>query len=180
MIKRKNPTYFGGLMIALELTNIKDFMNKLLRSEVFDHFLLQEGVITTGATYSINGQITKGFYSEEEMEELHLEGCRFLPFSMLRTNCFDIIKGKKTPSAFRFVFLLSPKNMEKTIASVGSSYNASDVTGMYINLKYQNQLLSLTTGIAYNIFSTDKTLESEWDKMVMKFLKQHEIEFEEI
>ena len=167
-------------MIALELTDIKDFMNKLLRSEVFDHFLLQEATITSSATYTINGQITKGFFSEDEIEELHLEGCRFLPFSMLRTNCFDLIKGKKTPSAFRFVFLLSPKNMEKTIASVGSSYNPADVTGMYINLKYQNQLLSLTTGIAYNIFSTDKTLESEWDKLVMKFLKQHEIEFEEI
>jgi len=167
-------------MIALELTDIKDFMNKLLRSEVFDHFLLQEAMITSCATYTINGQITKGFYSEEELAELHLEDNRFLPFSMLKGNCFDLIKGKKTPSAFRFVFLLSPSNMEKTIASVGSSYQSSDVTGMYINLKYQNQLLSLTTGIAYNVFSTDKTLESEWDKMVIKFLKQHEIAFEEI
>ena len=167
-------------MIALELTDIKDFMNKLLRTEVFDHFLLQEAMITSSATYNINGQITKGFFSEEEMEELQLSGCRFLPFSMLKTNCFDLIKGKKTPSAFRFVFLLSPKNMEKTISAVGSSYTPSDVTGMYINVKYQNQLLSLTTGIAYNTFSTDKTLELEWDKMVMKFLKQHEIEFEEI
>ena len=167
-------------MIALELTDIKDFMNKLLRSEVFDHFLLQEAMITSCATYTINGQITKGFYSDAELAELHLEDCRFLPFSMLKGNCFDLIKGKKTPSAFRFVFLLSPSNMEKTIASVGSSYQPSDVTGMYINLKYQNQLLSLTTGIAYNVFSTDKTLESEWDKMVIKFLKQHEIAFEEI
>lgn len=167
-------------MISLELTDIKDFMNKLLRTEVFDHFLLQEAVITSAATYSINGQITKGFYSEEELEELHLNGCRFLPFSMLKTNCFDLIKGKKTPSAFRFVFLLSPKNMEKTIAAVGSSYTPLDVTGMYINVKYQNQLLSLTTGIAYNTFSTDKTLDLEWDKMVMKFLKQHDIAFEEI
>lgn len=167
-------------MIALELTDIKTFMNKLLRTEVFDHFLLQEAMITSSATYTINGQITKGFFSEEEVEELHLQDCRFLPFSMLKTNCFDLIKGKKTPSAFRFVFLLSPKNMEKTITSVGSSYSPSDVTGMYINIKYQNQLLSLTTGIAYNTFSTDKTLELEWDKMVMKFLKQHEIEFEEI
>lgn len=167
-------------MIALELTDIKDFMNKLLRSEVFDHFLLQEATITSSATYTINGQITAGFYSEEEMEELHLTGCRFLPFSMLKGNCFDLIKGKKTPSSFRFVFLLSPSNMEKTIQAVGSSFHTNDVTGMYINLKYQNQLLSLTTGIAYNIFSTDKTLEIEWDKMVTKFLKQHEIAFDEI
>lgn len=167
-------------MIALELTDIKDFMNKLLRSEVFDHFLLQEAVITSSATYTINGQITKGFFTDEELEELNLIECRFLPFSMLKGNCFDLIKGKKTPSSFRFVFLLSPSNMERTISAVGSSYNASDITGMYINLKYQNQLLSLTTGIAYNIFSTDKTLEAEWDKMVTKFLKQHEIAFEEI
>ena len=167
-------------MIALELTDVKDFMNKLLRSEVFDHFLLQEASITGAATYTINGQLTKGFYSEEEVEELHLNGHRFLPFSMLRGNCFDLIKGKKTPSAFRFVFLLSPTNMEKTITAVGSSYKPTDVTGMYINLKYQNQLLSLTTGIAYNVFSTDKTLENEWDKMVMKFLKQNEIAYDEI
>lgn len=167
-------------MIALELTDVKDFMNKLLRSEIFDHFLMQEAVITSACTYTINGQITKGFYTEEELEELHLNGCRFLPFSMVRGNCFDLIKGKKTPSAFRFVFLLSPFNMEKTLTAVGSSYKSTDVTGMYINLKYQNQLLSLTTGIAYNIFSTDKTLENEWDKMVMKFLKQNEIAFEEL
>ena len=126
-------------MIALELTDVKDFMNKLLRSEVFDHFLLQEASITGAATYTINGQLTKGFYSEDEMNDLHLEGHRFLPFSMLRTNCFDLIKGKKTPSAFRFVFLLSPSNMEKTLHAVDSSYSPADVTGMYINLKYQNQ-----------------------------------------
>lgn len=167
-------------MIALELTDVKDFMNKLLRSEVFDHFHLQEAVISCGATYTINGQITKGFYSEDEITELALDGCRFLPFSMLKPKCFDLIKGKKTPSSLRFVFLLSPKNMEKMLSTVGSTYKLSDVTGMYINVKYQNQLLSLTTGIAYNIFSTDKTLENEWDKMVVKFLKQHEIAFEEI
>ena len=167
-------------MISLELTDTKDFMNKLLRSEIFDHFLLQEALITSAATYTINGQITKGFFSEEEIASLSLEGCRFLPFSTLRGNCFDLIKGKKTPSAFRFVFLLSPSNMAKTIASVGSSFQPSEITGMYLNIKYQNQLLSLTTGIAYNVFSTDKTLENEWDKLVMKFLKQHDIPFDEM
>ena len=167
-------------MIALELTDVKDFMNKLLKSELFDHFLLQEASITGAATYTISGQITKGFYGEDELAELQLKDLRFLPFSMLRENCFDLIKGKKTPCAFRFVFLLSPQNMEKTIASAGSSYKPSDISGMYINLRFQNQLLSLTTGIGYNIFSTDKTLENEWDKLVMKFLTKHEIAYEEI
>ena len=29
-------------MLALALTNKKDFMNKFLKTEIFDHFLLQE------------------------------------------------------------------------------------------------------------------------------------------
>ena len=85
-------------MLALELTDIRDFMNKLLRSEIFDHFLLQEGVITSAASYVIDGHINKGFYSAEELEELGLADCTCLPYSMLRTQCFDLIKGKKTPS----------------------------------------------------------------------------------
>ena len=167
-------------MIALELTDIKDFMKKLLLTETFDNFLLQEAVITNNATYAINGQITKDFYTTEELENLELNDCRFLPFSMLRNHCFDLIKGKRTPLAFRFVFLLSPQNMKKTIASIGSSYTESDISAIYINLKYQKQQLFLTTGISYNIFSIDKTLEKEWDGLVMKFLKQHEIPFEEM
>lgn len=165
-------------MIVLELTDIKDFMNKLLRSEVFDHFLLQEATITGAATYTISGQITKGYFDNEELMEQQLENLRFLPFSMLRKDCFDIIKGKKTPASFRFVFLLSPENQKKTIASIGSSFQNEDITGMYLNLRYQNQLLSLTTGISYNVFSADKSLEHQWDAMVMKFLSQNGIPYE--
>lgn len=167
-------------MIALALTDIKDFMNKLLKTNTFDNFLLQEAMITNSATYTINGQLTKDFYSNDELEELQLQNCRFLPFSMLRGNCFDLMKGKRTPVSFRFVFLLSPQNMEKTIFSIGSSYTSSDISGIYINLKYQNQQLFLTTGISYTIFSTDKTLEKEWDRLVIKFLKQHQIAYEEV
>lgn len=167
-------------MIALELTDIKDFMNKLLRSETFDHFLLQEAVITSGASYLIDGHVTKGYYSEEEAEELGIAHLKFLPFGMLRNNCFDLIKGKKTPAGFKFIFLLSPQNLKRTLESTGTQYTENDISGIFINLKYQNQLLTLTTGISYNIFSTDKTLDAQWDKLVIKFLAQNNIAYEEM
>ena len=166
-------------MIALKLTDIKDFMNKLLKSETFDHFLLQEATISSGATYQIDGRINKGFYSEEEAEEMGLVGYDMLPFSYLRGNCFDLIKGKRTPAAFKFVFLLSPENLRKTIASAGSPFTNNDISGAFINLTYHNQILSITTGISYNIFSLDKSLEQYWDQALCKFLKLHGIEFEE-
>ena len=124
-------------MLALKLTDIKDFMNKLLRSDIFDHFLLQEADILTGASFVIDGHINKDFYSSEELEALGLTDHKALPFSMLRTQCFDLIKGKKTPSSFKFIFLLSPDNLSRTLASVQSSYTVSDISGMFLNLRYQ-------------------------------------------
>jgi hypothetical protein len=167
-------------MLALELTDIKDFMNKFLRSEIFDHFLLQEGVVTSAASFVIDGRITRGFYSGEELEELGIRGYSFLPYAMLRTNCFDLIKGKKTPASFKFVLLLSPENLRRTLESIGSSFSADDVTGVFLNIRYQNQMLTLTTGVSYRIFSTDRTLDGEWDRLVKVFLRQHDIAFTEL
>lgn len=167
-------------MIALEITNVKEFMNTLLKTGTFDHFLLQEAVIKGAASYVIDGHVTPGFYSDEESESLGIKNYPILPFSMLRGNCFDLIKGKKAPSSFKFIFLLSPPNLEKTLASVESSYTPNDITGMFINIKYQNQLLTLTTGVSYRIFSTDKSLDSAWDKLVQKLLQQNKISFEEL
>lgn len=167
-------------MQALELTDIKNFMNQFLKSDIFDHFLLQEAVITSAASYVIDGRINKGFYSETELQELGLTDMKFLPFGMLRSNFFDLIKGKKTPSSFKFILLLSPDNLKRTLDSISSSFSENDITGVFLNIKYQNQLLTLTTGISYRIFSTDKSLDGEWDRLVRQFLKQHGIPFEEL
>ena len=78
-------------MISIELTDTKDFMNKLLRTEIFDNFLLQEAVITKAASYVIDGHLQKDFYSSTELEENGIAGYGILPFRMLRTNCFDLI-----------------------------------------------------------------------------------------
>ena len=167
-------------MIALKLTNIKDFMNKLLRTELFDHFLLQEAAITGAASFVIDGHIHRDFFSQEELEELGLTGCLALPFSMLRANCFDLMKGKKTPSYFKFVFLLSPENLARTLSSLHSSFTPNDLSAVCLNIKFQNQTLILTTGISYHTFSTDRSLENEWDSLAKRFLTQHQISFEEL
>jgi hypothetical protein len=167
-------------MLALELNNTKDFMNKLLASEIFDHFLLQEAVITAAASYVIDGKITKGYFSDEEKEKFGIRECTFLPYSMLRQKCFDLIKGKKTPASFKFVLMLSPENLKRTLESIKSGFGPDDITGVFINIRYQNQLLTLTTGVSYRTFSTDRTLDTEWDKMVQIFLRQHDIEFGEL
>lgn len=167
-------------MILLKLSEIKNFMNKLLCTDTFDHFLLQEAVIQGAVTYHIEGALHTDFYSTDELEALGLSGMGFLPFGSLRSQCFDLIKGKRTPSFFKFVFLLSPENLARTLEQTHSSFSPNDITGIFLNLKFQNGDLMLTTGISYRIFSTDKSLEHEWDQLVKRFLKNHEISYEEV
>ena len=167
-------------MIALNLLEIKDFMNKLLCTETFDHFLLKEALIQSSITWSVDGSINRDFFSGEELEALGVVDSAFLPFGMIRSHCFDLIKVKRTPSYFKFVFLLSPENLARTLAQIQSSYSSDDITGMFLNLKFQHGKLLLTTGISYRIFSVDKRLEQEWDVLVKRFLKNHGISFQEL
>lgn len=167
-------------MIALKLPEIKDFMNKLLGTETFDHFLIREAAISGSCTWELDGSLHTDFYSKEELAAQGLTGLSCLPFGHVRTQCFDLIKGKRTPSYFKFVFLLSPANLARTLEQSRSSFLPEDITGMFINLKYQHGSLLLTTGLSYRIFSADKSLEQEWDSLVKRFLKKHEITFEEL
>jgi len=128
----------------------------------------------------LRGELNRDFYSSEELDELGLSGLSFLPFGQVRTQCFDLIKGKRTPSYFKFVFLLSPVNLSRTLTQTHSSFTPEDITGMFINLRFQHGRLLLTTGISYRIFSADKSLEQEWDALIRRFLKNHEISFEEL
>ena len=167
-------------MIALKLPEVRVFMNKLLCTEIFDNFLLQEATIQGNISYHIEGTLHKNFYSADELEQEHLNGLPFIPYGKVRTQCFDLIKGKRTPSFFKFVLLLSQANLEKTLRQSASSLTNADVTAAFINLKFQNNSLILTTGISYQTFSIDKSLDYEWDILIKKFLKNHNIVFEEL
>lgn len=66
-------------MIALKITEIGTFINKLLKDGMCDHFLLQEAVITQAATYTIDGSFHPDYYEPEELDTLHLQDLS-LPF----------------------------------------------------------------------------------------------------
>ena len=44
-------------MLALKITDIRDFTNKLFIGEVFDKFCLSEASITTFNTFTIDGRL---------------------------------------------------------------------------------------------------------------------------
>ncbi len=167
-------------MIAIQLTAVKTFMRQLLCSEMFDHFLLMEASIVKDATFSIDGRINASFYTKEELEEEGLSHLKALPYGKLRPVCYQLMKGRRTPVSFKFILLLSPEHTADALAQSKSSFTANDVTGIFLNLLFQNGNLTLTTGISYALFSTDRTLDQEWDILVRKFLNKYDVSYEEL
>lgn len=57
-------------MIALQIEDIRLFMQKLLLTDSFDRFYLLEGAVTTFNTFHIDGVLQSSYYTQEEQELL--------------------------------------------------------------------------------------------------------------
>lgn len=163
-------------MIALQISDTKDFTSKLFLQEVFDSFWVVEGTIRTHSTFVLDGHLNPEFYTAEELEDLHLKDQPLASWRILRPQCFDLIKGKRTPLGFKFCFRLSDSNVEKLLIQSGVPFSPQDVSGLFLNIRFQDGKILLTTGTSLRLFTTDKSLDHAWDDMVQRFLKQKGID----
>ncbi len=160
-------------MIALKAEDVKSFTTRLFVREDFDAFLVKEVNITTYNSFSIDGHVKQGYYTEEEQEENQIE--EFSSWKTLRPFCFSLIKGKKLPGSFRIVLQLPKAGTEKFAARTGVGIDGSQIVGLYLNIRYDNGEMYCITGTSLKFFTMDKTLDLEWDKAVRQFLQSHEI-----
>lgn len=164
-------------MIALKIDDLKDFTKKMFIGETFDTFLVREASIVTFNSFSIDGRVRKGFYSEEELEQSKIE--QYSPWKALRPFCFSLIKGSRLPESFLIVFQLSPNAVNEFLQNKGLPFSPEQVNGLYMNIRYEEQKLFCITGTSVSQFTLDKSLDREWDEAVRQFLRSQELVFEE-
>lgn len=167
-------------MKAYKISDLKQFMNKLLLSEGFDYFLLEECTIITYNTFQVDGRIRKEFFDKEEQGDSSLCPYEFSLWKDMRPLCLQLIKGKRTPLSFKFVFLLLPEQMRKLLSSEGFDNSANLLKAFTLTIKYDGSLATLTTGISTTSFLMDKSPEQVWDKAFRKFMENRQIAWEEL
>lgn len=167
-------------MIALQITSLKQFMNALLATETFDIFLLEQANITTYNTFQIDGRQNKAFYTEEEWTDASIRPYEFTRWKDIRGLCFDLIKGKHTPTAFKFVLQLCPEYIEGILKNEDTLLKSDDIKSLVLTLKYDGSRLVLVTGTSLKTFIPDKSIEQYWDNAVRRFLAKKELGFEEM
>ena len=160
-------------MIALKIEEQKIFTSGLFIGEIFDGFLVREAEVVTFNSFTIDGRVRHGYYSDEELEENQIE--EFSSWKVLKPFCFSLIKGKRLPESFRIVFMLSPDAKERFVEKHVPGLLSDQVGGLYLNVHYENNEMTVITGTSMNMFTLDKTLENEWDESVRVFFQRHGI-----
>lgn len=159
-------------MVAFKIVDVKDFMNKLLIGEVFDNFLLVSFEINSFAKVTIDGLRNEAWY--EDSESLG----RYLNWKELRNKVSLLVKGDRIPLTMKAVFRLSETNTEKVAAKLGINGTVEKDYGLFFNLKFENNEVSIVTGVSVTDFLISKELGNLWDEDLIKFLKYYQIAVE--
>ena len=164
-------------MKAFLIPETGDFMRKLLLQDVFDKFELVEGEVTTMVTWTVDGSLHKEFYGEEE-ETDGAPGRDSCLWGEVRPVIYEMIKGKKLPVKFSFVLRLPDAGMQRMLEKHQLTQLSEALSGLFLNIRYQKQTLTCTSGLSYRTFVMDKSMDKIWDEAAGHFLQQNQIKTE--
>lgn len=156
-------------MLAFQIQDVKSFMSRLLIQDTFDTFLLKEAQITTSVTHTIDGRLHKEFFDESDFPD----DC--VLWKDIKAFCFSVIRGKRVPLYFKFVFRLNSANTAKLLERNGLGLEPEQISGLFLNCQFDGKHLVCTTGTALTFFTLDKALDHVWDELLIKFFQTNKI-----
>jgi len=167
-------------MILCKIKDKKGFMGKLLAGECFDSFLLKEAIIHSFVPYQIDGHVNKAFFCDDTEDTSAYTTYGYVQWKDIRPVCFDLIKGRRTPTKFMFVLYLKPEAITAIFDKAGISASESLVQNLILNIRFEQGEMTITTGVDYSGFTLEKQAAQLWDTTFMKFLDKKEISYENI
>lgn len=165
-------------MLALKITDQKDFTNKLFLGDTFNSFWLNQAEIVTSNVFSIDGKLQNNFFDNDEQEFLVSSHRTFSLWKEIKPFCCSIIKGKRAPLSFKIVLQFSPNKAAALLQN--SSVSPEFVTGLYLNLQYKNKTMLCTTGTSMKTFLPGRELDHLWEQYIMEFFHHNELSVEEV
>ncbi|MDO4266945.1 MAG: DUF5721 family protein [Eubacteriales bacterium] len=164
-------------MVSLRMEDLKNFTAGMFVGDMFDSWLVREANIVTFNSFTIDGRIRQGYYSERELEENKIE--ELSSWKTLKPVCYALIRGKKLPESFQITLQMAPDDVEEFLRSAQLEFTVDQVAGLYMNIRYENNVLRCVTGTSLHVFTLDKQIEYEWDEAARLYFKDRKIPFVE-
>jgi len=139
-------------MLALEMekAEVKGFMGKLLREDIFDEFEMRLTEITTNTKITIDG------------------ANEAVTWGGVRPLVYEIMKMSAKPRQVKIVFAKKDPQEIHTNAAA-----------LFLNLIYENAGVTFTTATAQKQFEMDKTMDTAWDNFIREFFAKKDIHAED-
>lgn len=167
-------------MLALQITALKPFMNALLAGDLFDIFLLEEASVAAAVTYTIDGRLNKDFFPSDEWADKTLHPYEFAAWKDMKGICFQLIKGKRTPLHFQFVFQLMPEYIPSILEKGNCATSADLIRALVLTVRFDGEKAVLYTGTSFTTFIPDKEPERLWDAALKRYLDKKQVACEEL
>ena len=139
------------LALTLDESQVRGFMNRLLKEELFDAFEVRSVEINALTRVDVSG-------------ELSGDSRTFATWAQLRPLVVAIIKNHQMPRYLKIIFSYAAE----TVSSIHQNASA-----LFLNLVYESGGLHFTAATAQKLFSLDKSLDEEWEKYVNSFFSRN-------
>ena len=155
-------------MRSIETENAKAYLNGLFTEERYDSFYLYEARIKAGLDYYISGKKNSAYYAdaEENSEDGETE---YILWKEIKQTVLSLMKGDRLPISVKLIFMFHRDNIKRLCEMNNLPVNENEIGGLFMNLSYEQEKLTITTGTSLKVFTMDKTLEQLWDATVEKF-----------
>jgi len=147
------------LSFSIIETEVRDFMNKLLREGCFDSFEVREVDICSFARFVIGGVMP------EEADEDGKDSLCYCTWGELRPYVFNIIKGRR-PRAFKIVLSLTAEH-------AAALHN--NMSACFLNLMFDGNRVICTASASEKTFALDRAADGIWQEYILKFFKENKI-----
>lgn len=162
-------------MRQTEIDNIKSFTGALFAGTTFDSFCVTEASFSTLVNITIDGHVNKAFLKDEDgdMQSQSREGFEEVAtWQQIRQLCYEAVKGSRKPLRFKIVFMTPPEKVSGFVKRHGLTIKPEDISGLFMNIRFEEGKLTCTSGTSVKTFSLDKSLEIAWDESVAGFIKK--------
>lgn len=142
-----------------------EYLKELFEKEKYDSFYLYEARVKTKLDYYVNGRLNREYFDTEEQADLP----EYVEWKDIKQIVYSYIKGKRLPIGFKIILMFNRENISRLLEMNNLPVKTEDVSALFMNVVYEHEALSVTTGISLKIFTMDKTLEHVWDDTVKKY-----------
>lgn len=151
-------------MQSFDITNRKEFMSKLLKSDLFDSFEVREVAIHVSFKMILDGKRNTDYFQDinEDPEKVY---STYLTWGEVRKHVYELMQGTKLPTYFKIILSTSREKTHQI---------SPDVSTFYLNITFKNNQTTCTTGTAYSVFTLDQSADHLWDERIKDFLFKYQ------